>query len=49
MKVKIKTKSFVENIEIDGKAVVNSLIATYVWVQMGFSTGDSEVRSQMLA
>lgn len=48
MKLKLETKSFVKAIEIDGGAVMNSLIVTYMWVQMGFPTGVCEGRSQML-
>lgn len=36
MKLKLETKGFVKDIEIDGGAVMNSLIVTYMWVQMGF-------------
>ena len=39
MKLKFETKGFVKDIEIDGGAVMNSLIVTYMWVQMGFPTG----------
>lgn len=39
MKLKLETKGFVKDIEIDGGAVMNSLIVTYMWVQMGFPTG----------
>ena len=49
MKLKFETKGFVKDIEIDGGAVMNSLIVTYMWVQMGFTTGVCGVRSQMLA
>lgn len=48
MKLKLKTKGFVKDIEIDGGAVMNSLIVTYMWVQMGSPTGACGVRSQML-
>lgn len=48
MKLKFETKGFVRDIEIDGGAVMNSLIVTYMWVQMGFPTGVFEVRSQHL-
>ena len=48
MKLKFETKGFVKDIEIDGGAVMNSLIVTYMWVQMGFPTGVCGVRSQML-
>lgn len=48
MKLKLETKGFVNDIEIDGGAVMNSLIVTYMWVQMGFPTGVCGVRSQML-
>lgn len=48
MKLKLETKGFVKDIEIDGGAVMNSLIVTYMWVQMGFPTGVFEVRSQHL-
>ena len=48
MKLKLETKGFVKDIEIDGGAVMNSLIVTYMWVQMGFPTGVCGVRSQML-
>ena len=33
MKLKFETKGFVKDIEIDGGAVMNSLIVTYMWVQ----------------
>ena len=49
MKLKLETKGFVKDIEIDRGAVMNSLIVTYMWVQMGFPTGVCGVRSQMLA
>lgn len=48
MKLKFETKGFVKDIEIDGGAVMNSLIVMYMWVQMGFPTGVCGVRSQML-
>ena len=48
MKLKFETKGFVKDIEIDGGAVMNSLIVTYMWVQMGFTTGVFGVRSQHL-
>ena len=48
MKLKFETKGFVKDIEIDGGAVMNSLIVTYMWVQMGFHTGVFGVRSQHL-
>ena len=48
IKLKIETKGFVKDIEIDGGAVMNSLIVTYMWVQMGFPTGVFGVRSQHL-
>ena len=48
MKLKFETKGFVKDIEIDGGAVMNSLIVTYMWVQMGFPTGVFGVRSQHL-
>ena len=48
MKLKFETKGFVKDIEIDGGAVMNSLIVTYMWVQMGFPTGVCGVRSQHL-
>lgn len=49
VKLKFETKGFVKYIEIDGGAVMNSLMVTYMWVQMGFTTGVCGVRSQMLA
>ncbi len=48
IKLKIETKGFVRDIEIDGGAVMNSLMVTYMWVQMGFPTGVCGVRSQHL-
>ena len=48
MKLKFETEGFVKDIEIDGGAVMNSLIVTYMWVQMGFPTGVFGVRSQHL-
>ena len=48
MKLKFETEGFVKDIEIDGGAVMNSLIVTYMWVQMGFTTGVFGVRSQHL-
>ena len=39
IKLKFETKGFVKNIEIDGGAVMNSLMVTYKWVQMGYPTG----------
>ena len=48
MKLKFETNGFVKDIEIDGGAVMNSLIVTYTWVQMGFPTGVFGVRSQHL-
>ena len=48
MKLKLEPKGFVKDIEIDGGAVMSSLIVTYMWVQMGFPTGVCGVRSQML-
>ena len=39
MKLKLETKGFVKDIEIDGGAVMNGLIVTYMWVQRGFPTG----------
>lgn len=55
IKLKFETKGFVKNIELDGGAVMNSLIVTYMWVQMecptgvcGCPTGVCGVRSQML-
>ena len=48
MKLKLETKGFVKDIEIDGGAVMNSLIVMYMWVQMGFPTGVCGVRIQML-
>lgn len=48
LKLKFETKGFVKNIEIDGGAVMNSLMVTYMWVQMGFPTGVCGVRSQHL-
>ena len=47
--IKFETEGFVKGIEIDGGAMMNSLIVTYMWVQMGFPTGVCGVRSQMLA
>ena len=49
IKFGLKNKGFVDNIEIDGGSVMNSLIVTYMWVQMGYPTGVCGVRSQMLA
>ena len=49
IKLKFETKGFVKDIEIDGGAIMKSLTATYMWVQMGFPTGVCGVRSQMLA
>ena len=50
IKLKFETEGFVKGIEIDGGAMMNnSLIVTYMWVQMGFPTGVCGVRSQMLA
>jgi lipoprotein len=48
IKLKFETKGFVKNIELDGGAVMNSLIVTYMWVQMECPTGVCGVRSQML-
>ena len=48
MKLKFKTEGFVKDIEIDGGAVMNSLIVTYMWVQMECPTGVCGVCSQML-
>lgn len=48
LKLKFETDGFVKNIEIDGGAVMNSLIVTYMWVQMGYPTGVCGVRSQHL-
>ena len=48
LKLKLETDGFVKNIEIDGGAVMNSLMVTYMWVQMGFPTGVCGVRSQHL-
>ena len=48
LKLKFETDGFVKNIEIDGGAVMNSLMATYMWVQMGYPTGVCGVRSQHL-
>lgn len=48
MKLKFEIKGSVKDIEIDGGVVMNSLIVTYIWVQMGFPTGVFGVRSQML-
>ena len=48
LKLKFETKGFVKNIEIDGGAVMNSLMVTYMWVQMGYPTGVCGVRSQHL-
>ncbi|MDD7391045.1 MAG: hypothetical protein PUG60_15605 [Lachnospiraceae bacterium] len=48
MKLKFETKGHVKDIEIDGGAAMNSLIVTYMWVQMGLPTGVCGVRSQML-
>ena len=39
MKLKFETTGFVKDIEIDGGAVMNGLIVTYMWVQRGFPTG----------
>ena len=36
IKLKFETKGFVKNIELDGGAVMNSLIVTYMWVQMEY-------------
>ena len=36
LKLKFETKGFVKNIEIDGGAVMNSLMVTYMWAQMGY-------------
>lgn len=47
--IKFETEGFVKGIEIDGGAMMNSLIVTYMWVQMGFPTGVCGARSQMLA
>ena len=49
LSVYFETEGFVKGIEIDGGAMMNSLIVTYMWVQMGFPTGVCGVRSQMLA
>ena len=49
IKLKFETEGFVKGIEIDGGAMMNSLIVTYMWVQMGFPTCVCGVRSQMLA
>lgn len=49
IKLKLEVKGFIKDIDIDGGAVMNSLMVTYVWVQMGFPTGVCGVRSQMLA
>lgn len=48
MKLKFEIKGSVKDIEIDGGVVMNSLIVTYMWVQMGFPTGVFGVRSRML-
>ena len=48
LKLKFETKGFVKNIEIDGGAVMNSLMVTYMWAQMGYPTGVCGVRSQHL-
>ena len=48
MKLKLETKGFVKDIEIDGGAVMNSLIVTYMWVLMGFPSGVCGFRSKML-
>ena len=48
LKLKLETKGFVKNIEIDGDTVMNSLMVTYMWVQMGYPTGVCGGRSQML-
>lgn len=39
IKLKFETEGFVKGIEIDGGAMMNSLIVTYMRVQMGFPTG----------
>ena len=49
IKLKFETKGFAKGIEIDGGAMMSSLIVTFMWVQMGFPTGVCGVRSQMLA
>ena len=36
IKLKIETKGFVKDIEIDGGAVMNSLMVTYMWVRWDF-------------
>ena len=36
IKLKFETEGFVKGIEIDGGAMMNSLIVTYMRVQMGF-------------
>ena len=48
LKLKFETDGFVKNIEIDGGAVMNSLVVTYMWVQMGYPTGVCGVHSQHL-
>ena len=48
MKLKFETKGFVKDIEINGGVVMNCLIVTYMWVQMGVPTGVFGVRSQHL-
>ena len=36
MKLKLETKGYVKDIEIDGGAVMNSLIVTYMWFRWDF-------------
>lgn len=48
LKLTLKTEGIIKDIEIDGGIVVKSLFATSVLVQMGYSTGACEVRSQIL-
>ena len=43
-----KPNDLLETLMIDGGAVMNSLMVTYMWVQMGFPTGVCGVRSQHL-
>lgn len=46
--ITVTLKSSLEslNIEIDGGALMNAVIVTFMMVQMGYPTGICEVRSQ---
>ena len=47
MKVTLKGRHLMENVEIDGGVVMKTGLAMYVWIQMGYTTGACGICSRM--